>query len=117
MNRDAAIVDWEDGIDNDLGTMQAREDVGSMLKLKDSANRGLVVWLGIEIECRSWTMARSGGQGPPAIRSAIHVLGLPGIRKCDEAKVKVGYCQYENMMHWVDICLDLGTHGFGTPRR
>ena len=110
--REAAIIDWEDGRENDLGTLQAQRDVDSMLSARDSRNRSVVAWVGVELECRSWTMARSGGQGPPAIRRATHVMGLPGIRKCDEIKVKVGNQQYEIVMHWVDTCLGLGIPGY-----
>jgi hypothetical protein len=43
---------------------------------------------------------------------ATHVMGSPGIRKCDEIKVKVGNQQYENVMHWVDTWLGLGIPGY-----
>ena len=39
-------------------------------------------------------------------------MGMPGIRKCDEIKVKVGNQQYEIVMHWVDTRLGLGIPGY-----
>ena len=49
--REAAIIVWEDGRENDLGTLQAQRDVDSMLSARDSRNRSVVAWVGVQLEC------------------------------------------------------------------
>jgi hypothetical protein len=110
--RDAVIVDLEDDPKNDLGTVQAKEDVCAMVSARDSKGERIVTWVGIELECRSWSMARGGPGGPPAIRSKLHVMGLPGVRPHDQVKLDSGNAHYESMMDWVDACTVEGTPGY-----
>ena len=51
---------------------------------------GLVttVWLGTP--CNSWSRAREIPGGPPPLRSGDFPLGLPGLRRADADKVRIG---------------------------
>ncbi|CAK0810952.1 unnamed protein product, partial [Prorocentrum cordatum] len=46
------------------------------------------VWLGMP--CSSWSRARNRPNGPPALRDATHVLGLPNLSSGDSLKVETG---------------------------
>ena len=46
------------------------------------------VWLGMP--CSSWSRARNRPNGPPALRDAGHLLGLPNLSSGDSLKVAVG---------------------------
>lgn len=51
---------------------------------------GLVRGLHLGTPCNTFSRARDHGPGPPPLRSDSFVLGLPGLRPCDEAKVAEG---------------------------
>ncbi|CAK0860328.1 unnamed protein product, partial [Prorocentrum cordatum] len=46
------------------------------------------VWLGMP--CSSWSRARNRPNGPPPLRDAAHVLGLPNLSSADSLKVETG---------------------------
>ncbi|CAK0828996.1 unnamed protein product [Prorocentrum cordatum] len=46
------------------------------------------VWLGMP--CSSWSRARNRPNGPPPLRGAAHVLGLPDLSSADSLKVETG---------------------------
>ena len=66
------------------------------------------VWLGTP--CTSMTKARNIPGGPPPLRDALHVLGLPDLRPSDAAKVEIG-----NRLATFSACIFLLARSLNIP--
>ena len=110
--REALVVDCSHSSNNDLGTELAQTEVTSMLRYKDADSHHGVAMLGIDLPCETWSRARGGGHGPPAIRSSNYVMGLPGIRAHDQRKVDAANKQLANALTWVNEAVALGIPGY-----
>jgi hypothetical protein len=96
----------------DLGTPEASEGGCKIIRHVNKAGSLSVSAVGIDLPCESWSQARGGGKGPPAIRSGDYILGLPGVRPHDQRKLDHGNTQIEIAAEWIKTCLQMGTPGY-----
>lgn len=111
--REALLIDLWDSPANDLSTDVAGFSVDRLLQKRcNITDMPLIRLLGMEPVCASWSRARGGGRGPPAIRSKEHLLGLPGVRPHDQKKLDDGNRQLEQCKRWIGTALAHGVAGY-----
>lgn len=109
---ESMVLDFCDSVENDLSTDSAAAIVSKILRQKDQNGNSLVSLLGIEPECASWSRARGGGKGPPAIRSRCFLMGLPGVRPHDQVKLDAGNRQMQNACCWIEVSISERIPGY-----
>ncbi len=111
--RASLLFDVDRNDKNDLGTDAAQRDVWHLLGLTVPGSAVPVVsLLGIDLPCSTWSRARGGGHGPPAIRNDSHIYGLPGVRQCDQRKLESANQQLAFAILNIRKALDLGIPGY-----
>lgn len=109
---ETALVDLlDDAEHNNLTLESAHNDIVAMLRHTELGIQ-VVICIGIELPCDSWSRARGGGGGPPMIRSLAALWGLDGIRPCDQKKVNEGNQQARWALAWITIAMELNIPGY-----
>jgi hypothetical protein len=111
--RPTVLFDLARNPKNDLGVPGAQRDVLQIMNTKvPGSSLSMVGFLGIDIPCNTWSSARRGGKGPPAIRDAQHFWGLPGVRPHDQVKLDAANLQYRYALELIDESLKLKIPGY-----
>ena len=89
LDRTSLLYDMARDPMNNLTLTAANKDIHNLLMSKaPGSERSLVRCLGIDLPCSTWSLARGGGGGPPAVRdSGAHLFGFTRLRPCDLKKV------------------------------
>lgn len=98
---------------------------GVLDHIKTLISQGWILGIHFGTPCSSFSLARKDDGGPPPLRSSEFVMGLPGLRKCDQDKVDLGnallritvelaQCCFEFQVPWT-IENPLGSYLWKTP--
>ena len=104
---DACLVDLAKNSENDLGRPRVAQEIAAVVPNFDC--------LGIDICCNTWSRARRApvwSSMPSALRSNLHIMGLPGLNDRDSNTVRLHNYMYRKAMKYAENSLRAGKSGW-----
>ena len=89
MGRTSLLYDIARNSANNLSNEGPHNDILQLLNFRlPGSDQSMVKAVGIDLPCSTWSQARRGGNGPPAVRdNGVHLFGFDGMRPADQKKV------------------------------